>query len=425
MQGEETPTWWATPFREPLDIDWRQEGDEWLHHVWVALDEEVDIIGHGASPQQPSPEFPLPHLVFVPTSNQLKSRLRLVPLERGLLVVISGTDSPESADPRQIQPWVTAIDKATARIGRDHQSFEWSAIIGPLSGMESSHIVLASEANVSALRLYPAEHHLTEHVESPAQPSLFSRTSSWSWPIVVEGESIGYNWHTAAAAGTREVHRLAALLSLAWDGCWIIRQAPTMRSEDGRRLETPTRPWWDASLENEPAQDDDALGFERQPLPDWLAQAWEMLDDDPTLEDALLVHHEGRALQQQGHDSFAMIAFVSSIETIGAKLGEMERCECCGTITGSTERFRRALALVIDDEEERKALARMAYGRRSKTAHAGQLHGTEAAPGTLVSGASFFSQNAGTQFMMNVFAVRKASRDLLLRILRDGLMPTA
>jgi hypothetical protein len=120
-----------------------------------------------------------------------------------------------------------------------------------------------------------------------------------------------------------------------------------------------------------------------------------------------------------------MIAFVSSIETIGTKLGELERCKTCGTIIGSSERFRRALALVVADEDKRKALARMAYGRRSKTAHAGQLHGTEAAPGTLVSGASFFSQNAGTQFLMNLYAVRKASCDLLLRILRDGLVPSA
>lgn len=69
---------------------------------------------------------------------------------------------------------------------------------------------------------------------------------------------------------------------------------------------------------------------------------WRTLDADLAIEDALLAHHEGLMLQEEGHASFAMVAFVSSIEAIGAKLGELQRCKECGTMTGSAERFRRA-----------------------------------------------------------------------------------
>jgi hypothetical protein len=39
MEGEEAPTWFHQPFPVPMDVNWQEEGDEWLHHVWVALSE--------------------------------------------------------------------------------------------------------------------------------------------------------------------------------------------------------------------------------------------------------------------------------------------------------------------------------------------------------------------------------------------------
>jgi hypothetical protein len=113
------------------------------------------------------------------------------------------------------------------------------------------------------------------------------------------------------------VHRLAALLSLEWGGCWIMREAPAERGE-GPRLETPERPWWVKPPET--PEEDQADSFERKDIAEWSDEAWSVLDADPAIEDALLVYHQGLVLQQEGHVSFAMIAFVASIEAIGAKL---------------------------------------------------------------------------------------------------------
>jgi hypothetical protein len=32
MPGEEASTWFHQPFPTPMDVNWQQEGDEWLHH---------------------------------------------------------------------------------------------------------------------------------------------------------------------------------------------------------------------------------------------------------------------------------------------------------------------------------------------------------------------------------------------------------
>lgn len=418
MQGEETPKWFHAPFAAPLDVNWRQEGDEWLHHLWIALGERVELTGHSMSTQDASPEFPAAHYVFTPTSTQLRSRLRLVPLEHGLLFVISGTDDPEAVEPSQIEPWARAAEEATRRIGQRHQAFDWVAVIGPLAGVESNRKALSTEASVGSLRLYPAERYVTEYTAS-SQPSLFARSSSWSCPIIVEGQASGYNWDVAATAAGRDVHRLAALLSVAWAGCWTVRQTPEERAEGGR-LEIPGRPWWDNRSADVP-EEDHTGSFERQPAPDWVNQAWDALNSDPVTEDALLIHHEGLVLQQEGHESMARIAFVSSIEAMGAKLGRLERCPECNTMIGSSDRFRRALALVMPDENERRVLAKLVYGRRSTTAHAGRLHGTEATAGTLLWG-SFLSEDEAFQFKRHLYSIRKASRDLLLLVLRDGVV---
>lgn len=414
MQGEATPAWWVTPSAGPLDVNWQDEGDEWMHHLWTALGEEVELTGHGISPQDPFPEFPARHLVLVPTSARLTSRLRLIPLQRrGILAVITGTDS-ETADPTQVEPWLSAIEKASSRIGQRHRVFRWAAIIGERPNQAAQHRALASEATVDSLHLRPADHYLTEYFESWHQPSLHAASMFYSCPVIVEGETRGYSWPVALKAATRSVHRLAALLSLAWAGSWTLRHTPTPLEQDGR-LDAPRQIWWHSQI----ADDHEPVGeFEREPAPDWLDQAWQVLDGDPAIEDALLVHHEGLILHEEGHASFAMVAFVSSIEAIGAMLGELRRCNECGTMIGSAERFRRALALVVPDEDRRKSLARAAYGQRSTTAHAGRLHGGEVAPGTFVH-PSFFSKDEVMEFTMQLYAIRDASRDLLLRVLRD------
>lgn len=54
---------------------------------------------------------------------------------------------------------------------------------------------------------------------------------------------------------------------------------------------------------------------------------------------------------QDWHPSFALLAYVASIETIGEKLSKPKRCPQCNQVLGSMSRFRQALVKVRSDDE--------------------------------------------------------------------------
>jgi hypothetical protein len=110
---------------------------------------------------------------------------------------------------------------------------------------------------------------------------------------------------------------------------------------------------------------------------------------------------------------------VAAIEGIGSKLTDLHRCRECGSRVGSGERFRRALALVLP-EEEASALAK-SYKPRSGTVHSGKLHGTEARVGALAFPA-FLTEDPVDDFVMRLlYKMRKASRALLTLALTGSL----
>jgi hypothetical protein len=68
---------------------------------------------------------------------------------------------------------------------------------------------------------------------------------------------------------------------------------------------------------------------------------------------------------------------------MGSELVELTKCACCDKCpvdVGGGKRFRAAAETVLSKREASK-LYKMAYDLRSKTAHEGQLHGTESALG--------------------------------------------
>lgn len=167
----------------------------------------------------------------------------------------------------------------------------------------------------------------------------------------------------------KELHRLRGLLALAWDKNWTVRDFP-------RPEELPLPEW----LGPRPAShgpEDDNLEVISVRIPDWLEGAWYRLEEDLVLVSALSAHLEGVAIQDW-HPSFALIAYVASIEAIGQKLAKPERCKECGQILGATSRFRQAVAEVLTNAEA------VGYSKlRSGTVHAAVLHGDEELFGAL------------------------------------------
>jgi hypothetical protein len=114
----------------------------------------------------------------------------------------------------------------------------------------------------------------------------------------------------------------------------------------------------------------------------------------------------------------SLVAFISATEAVANRLFKEERCRTCEAQTGVAERFRQAVRLVLPDDEARAVGA--AYNPRSRTVHAGRLHGHEPTPGRLFGG---FSDPAADFEYEMVLGLRRASAALLYQAL-SGRLPT-
>jgi len=412
MVDAETPEW-LVPFDQPVSVEWHTDGDEWLHHLMAALGEIVRLEGHSRAFRSPEEQMSLPpHYEITATSSPLTSSLRLVVLEKAILPVVTGMGIVD--EQTQVKPWRQAIEIANARLGRAGEVFEWLAVVGPEPGhgLLDADAQLEAPARIGPLALKPAGTHYLEWVPQ-RMPSLFARSGFGSWPIIVSGETQGFDWYAAGSTASRQLRRLCGILCVAWGLPWTLRHAPQPRSYGDITI-PPVAPW-------EPDQKPTVSEQPRLPpleVPTWATQAWDLLESDPELDNAVATHLEGSLMTEQ-HPSFALIAFVGAIEAVGARLVQLEHCEVCGAQTGSGRRFRAALSLVAEGWWLKELTP--FYTTRSKTAHAGELHGTELVFDFMAAPRAF-AQDPGVDFAYrHVFRMQEASKDLLRLTLTDEL----
>jgi hypothetical protein len=399
--------WGYDPLGASLGIDRAAEGDEWLHLLDVHLADIVSPSGGSRRWIERSAEFPYPHYDVSVQSTRLRSHLRLVPLNGDLYVFVTGEGEP---DDEQIHPWVVAIENSRRELGANHPIFEWRAIIGPTPGIEIKYQTLAADAEIGPLHLTSAGVCIDERV-ALQQPSLGIHGGFWSWPLYVDGSSKGFNWHAAASVAHRDLHRLVCLISVAWDQSWTLRQAPAP-------LE-----WGQAAIPDNLVRKPEDEATVAQPatisVPSWLSRAWDIAAHDTGVDRALSVYHEGMLLKER-HPSFALVAFTAAVEAVGARIWELPRCGACGVVMKSAERFRNALRLVAPQKAD--DLGRL-YGNRSRTVHAGQLHGSELFFGPL-PGLGPFTYDPVLQFSTGeVYDLARAARALLELTLQGTARP--
>ena len=201
-----------------------------------------------------------------------------------------------------------------------------------------------------------------------------------------------------AVLENHQLFHLCAILSVLWDRCWTVREAPDIAAA-GIRVPKVVGGFRVRSED---------VPFRRQPetvtLPTWAGDAWQTLHADPIVMRAVTAHYIG--LRYVAEDpSIALLAFVAALETIGGKL----------TSEGSAKRLKAALARTLGTRQRREL--RNVYGYRSGTAHALKLHGSEAFFGAEQGG--FFMASPAFVFENAVLpTLQHASRKLLLKALR-------
>jgi len=282
------------------------------------------------------------------------------------------------------------------------QHFDWWALIGPVPLGAPAGIIavphdrartLSGPWQVGPLNLRPGERLYREYrTLEPLQ--LAGVSEAETYPIIVEGD-----WADCRAAFPADhlqgqqsnersalmaLHRLCCLLALAWGEGWQVRTAP----EDPERL-PPQVPesWPRPPMAPSPAW---SLDPDPQPLPSWIAPAWDLAAADEALASALTFWHQGLLLTSD-FPSFALVALSGCIEALascGAFQGLVEAddkpCGACGTRTGASRRFWSTVGLVADEDEVRRLRRDWdAYGRRSAVAHGRTTHGVETAFGSV------------------------------------------
>jgi hypothetical protein len=159
----------------------------------------------------------------------------------------------------------------------------------------------------------------------PQLPSFSSAGSGVSWPILVEARHTGYSWAAALQKAAFDLHRLCALLSLVIGECLVVREAPAPVAHGVRRA--PTRLWW----QHLPEDFDSSTAPESRnvkTIPNWVSAAFVYMNNRTQLGHAVAIHHEGLRAQLE-HPSFALIAFIASIEAVANLLFREERCPEC------------------------------------------------------------------------------------------------
>lgn len=426
MIGGAAELFWAEKITEqPIQLNWEADGERWFWEIWSSLKEQHHCTGvvhlSDRTPQNLlgsvdfwdllSPDNPVDGwclLTYRRTHNQIDV---WIASHRGY-----------KYDSATFQSVAQIIRSAAKKLHKPLRNFSWWAAIGPAPGSASrgKYQVLASPSAVGPLRLYPTEPMFEEPI---AGDEILHKGYFRSWLIQVESEANGFNWEHTKQTALRDLYRLCALASIAWSRLWTLRITP--KHPNPNPTDSPNERY----ISPVPEAQFKVKSTDELQTPAWFDSAWKLLNEYPGLDSALHSYYEGLSLRKK-HPSFALIAFVGCIEALGQIIpntGKVERCEACGVIKGSTQRFNNTLGLVLEGTELEEAkkttyvLKKGTYGLRSSTVHTGKMHGLEQFFGKTYSG--YTGQLDGFTYFhyIHLSRIQKAAEKLLLLIFAEGL----
>jgi hypothetical protein len=404
-------------------VDFKRQGDEWMHHLAVELTGDKYIRATGTDGTTPVEIGP-------PMTGSITSKLRVSPHEDGLACVVVGDGDMVSDD--QVEPWRRAAEAAVTALSQRNHEFTWEALVGTHPRLDLLRFlgVLSAPAMIGPVRLDPGgicmREYLVGHDYFVDQQGSFGVQQTC--PIIVSGQVSTYDWDQAVPVAQYCLRRVCAVLTLRPGGLWIPRSQPRqlIDGRDGLKVPAVTGPVpqishlpaevyeWSGTI---PA---DIPSFE---LPGWTESIWKALDADEGLATAVNAYYEARQLEQS-HPSVAFATYAAAIEGFGARFVPEERCDCCDECKRSKpfahQRFRKALKTVMTNRELKEF--ELDYALRSSTAHTGSLFSSEHLFGYPLT--QLFRQTDDLVFDYGLLMpLRSASRRVLVRALEEACTP--
>jgi hypothetical protein len=395
-------------YKESLTVDFSKEGERWIQLVADELKKHnPGINGHGLSPTSANDDFPYWHLKMNYHGSDGKE------ISIPYLLILHGGTTPNGVyvvlqseadiSKTQIDMWLDVINAATLELRKQSaKQFKWEAVIGQVrEDGRSEHYSLKSRTKLGTLTLRPSGTSYAS-TDTNTSPRFNSTSINMTYPIIVNGVASGYDWTEASKEASRNLNSLVGLLSIAWKSTWQIIHSPG--PEGPEPLKIPK-----AEIGMQPMFIHKMWGSRhRRVIPKWLPKAFSKIETDEHVANALNTYHQGLLMQRQ-HPSFALLAFVSSIETIGRKLNRK---------AGNKKRFIIGIETVTKTKARAKEIAD-AYKPRSDTAHEATLHGNEDLFGHVGLPSIFNPEPSDFFAISEVSRIKHVSRKVLLKQLKN------
>ncbi|MFJ4695341.1 hypothetical protein [Streptomyces sp. NPDC088766] len=348
-----------------FEVPWQECGAEWL-------DKMHELSGYsGSAGYTTEGQIGGPVLVELQPdgSGPGNPRVLIIPRDDGRVTVALAGSLPKAGEAVKSH-WLDIAQQATSALSIPDSAHKWTALIGQKPSQVSYPTVkLGADSRACQMSLTQSETALVEPVVNTVS-SLNSWHMMVSFPIEVRGTATARTWQDAEKKAARDVNRLAALLSLAWDTPIDVRDRPSLTTSRVPR-ETPRYPHWSREIPVElPAESQ----FLTVSVPAWLGDAWKKLNGSRKLDSALAMHMEGVRILDN-HPSLALVSFVSCIEAISLMIYREDRCSACRGHVRIADKFRETLKRVASDSEA--TYLHRVYNDRSRTVHDGRLHGGE------------------------------------------------
>lgn len=394
-------------------VRFSDQGDEWCHHLTVALTGDSYMGARGTDGTDPVELGP-------PSIGPVHSKLLVRPHGDGISCTVTGDGDAGPAD--QVEPWRRAAYTAVSLLGRQNQAFTWEAILGTAPQSLGLDRVGPFEKpqDFGPVRLAPGGVCMREQVFSERIGGTGFRHS---FPLIASSDYTTYVWDRAAQIAELCLRRTCAMLTMVTGEVWIPRSHPAQVTDKADVLRVPPvfgpappLPGESAGTEWRGEIPPDIEPFR---LSDWAGRAWPVLADDRDLAIALNAVYEGMRLEQR-HPSLAHLTFVAAIEGIGARIVSDEPCDCSPGCTHdknvAQKRFRKALKTVMTNREVEN-IWKIAYTLRSRTGHVGMLFGSENTYGYSHYGSLFNTADDALFDYIILGQLRNASRRVVAKAL--------
>jgi hypothetical protein len=408
---------WLVPLyggQDVLDVNLKRDGDAFVDCLFEAMEEVFPGTGRAAGSSSGTEMIPGTHHIWELASRGVRSQIALQPTDKGRVRIFITGDGEQHA--AEVAAWKGVVTGARARLTDASRGWSWVAYIAQSTG-SALQAQVAGEHEIGDVLIVGAGEALARPMPSPWD--LRSTSLNAQQLIAVCGRSAASSWEDAERDAYATARLAAGLLAVLWDVPFGVVQDPRhVRNpgQDGKPERPIAFPTTDEKLDDDGLEVTDLSTLPEFTVPAEVASSWAKLIGSEDLRRAVIAFQEGLSLLER-HTSYASLAFVAIIESLAT--GPVKKCEECKQVTGSTARFRDALAPLVGTDAAR-LLARM-YDKRSRTAHDGVLHGLELLPA--MSFPRFLSDDAEFDFRQEVEFLRFACKIRLRELLALPNLP--